>query len=687
MNARFNASIDANDYYKWAIHKIDSTQLENFTKTLPILIKIDSNQTAVSNAELNEVIRLTSLVAERHSNSRYLDESYLLLGKARLFKGDFTNATEIFKYLNSNNNSEEVRQQGLIWLMRSYLESNDFKKADEVSKELSKLTLYKKNRPEFYEVKAAYHQKVNELALAAAFLDESLKYMKKSTHKARAHYIAGQLYSSLQQGSLARNNWKMVVKNKPTYDLEFNAGIELLMIGSNLGENANGTFLKMLEDRKNVDLKDKIYFKMAESKAIKGNYQSAIKDYSLSASLATNANQKASAYLKIAEIYHSKIQNYELASSYYDSTLLNINERSPDFEIIKSKANSLSDFVKYQRVIKLEDSLQVLAALNPLALESKIEQMLKIELNEKKRISDEAAKLVVAEKNKVVSGNFGSSNPNKWFFYDQLSLTRSRSDFIREWGNRNLEDNWRRKDKEIGSISFQIERGIVTEEEKEESKIDLLAEQENAKKMAELETKKAAILAQIPSTYVKLIQSKRKQEEGYYQLGKIYKLQFNEIDNARKTFTTLLEKYPNTPYEQEALYFMALMADNQQNNSYRDALISKFPFSSYARQLLRGVTNVDAATESNAEREYEVLYNTFVNGDYVSALKKAEKGLYDYTGTSLEDKFAMLRILILAKNGNENIYRIALMDFMKSYPSSSLSTRVTNMLASITKKP
>ena len=128
MNAKFNASIDANDYFEWGMRKIDSTQLEDFTKVLPILIPIDSIQTSIAKAELDEVIRLTSLVAERHSNSKYLDESYLLLGKARLYKGDFINATEVFKYLNSNNNSEEVRQQGLIWLMRSYIESKDFLK-------------------------------------------------------------------------------------------------------------------------------------------------------------------------------------------------------------------------------------------------------------------------------------------------------------------------------------------------------------------------------------------------------------------------------------------------------------------------------------------------------------------------------------------------------------------------------
>ncbi|MGK0138647.1 MAG: hypothetical protein ACI9DJ_002103, partial [Algoriphagus sp.] len=124
MNAKFNASIDAKDYYDWALHKIDSTQLEDYTTILPVLHKIDSNQTAVAKEELDEVIRLTSLIAERHSNSKYLDRSYLLLGKARLFSGDIINGIEVFKYLNAKNSSETAKQQALIWLMRAYIESN-----------------------------------------------------------------------------------------------------------------------------------------------------------------------------------------------------------------------------------------------------------------------------------------------------------------------------------------------------------------------------------------------------------------------------------------------------------------------------------------------------------------------------------------------------------------------------------
>jgi hypothetical protein len=43
-------------------------------------------------------------------------------------------------------------------------------------------------------------------------------------------------------------------------------------------------------------------------------------------------------------------------------------------------------------------------------------------------------------------------------------IARNKSDFQQLWGSRPLDDNWRRKDKEAGSISFKVERGVVGQE-------------------------------------------------------------------------------------------------------------------------------------------------------------------------------------------------------------------------------
>lgn len=678
MNTKYNSLLLAEESLKRAEFLMDSVQVDDYSNILPIFPTVDTVETAIASEYFEQIIKLTSQVAERHSNSRFLDRSYVLLGIARFYKGDFLNAIEVFKYVNSTGKNIDQKHSALIWLMRSYIEMNNMRDATGVGAILLKESLSEENRAHFFEINALLNQKQGELPLAIAFLDEANSLLKKSRHKGRNLFIAGQMYDALGKKTEARKNWIKVAKNKPDYELEFNTNIELLMSNSLMGSDAN--FEKMLTDRKNVDLKDKIYFKKGQANKEKQLYPQAIAAFQKSANLAPNKTVKSAAYLQIAEINYKNLGNYEAASMYYDSTLQLINSKSPNYEEVREKARSLTDFVTYSKVLKQEDSLQALAAMNPLALENMVEEMLKTQEEEEKKLAQETAALAAKKEAK----NASIIGSDVWFMYNQVALTRSRSAFIRQWGNRPLEDNWRRKEKEAGEISFKVERGIVGEEN--EPSPEDLEEQALAKRKAEFESKKQAILAKIPNSQQQLIISKRKQEEAYYQLGKIYKLQFKEVDKSRKMFITLLDKFPDTIYEQEVLYFLSLMSDNISNNQYRTKLLDKHPFSSYARQLKRGNIEINADTESNAEAAYEDLYAMYQSGNYSQALELANKQLLDYTGTSIEDKIAMLRIFLLAKSQDINSYRIALLDFKQSYPSSSLSAKATEMLTVLDKK-
>ncbi|UBM59655.1 hypothetical protein LAG90_03195 [Marinilongibacter aquaticus] len=679
MNAKYNATVDASVYFDYAEFKIDSVHQDNFSDILPILPAIDSLETAISKPELEEVIRLTSIVAERHSNSKFTDKSYLLLGKARLYEEDLTNAIEVFKYLNANHKKANYKNAALIWLMRAYLENEDMNKANDVAEALKSVPLSKENKADFFQIKAAFHQRNGDEALAAVFLEEALKYMDKSPKKARAYFIVGQLFNKLNRGSLAHNNWKKALKSRPSYEIEFNTNVELLLQGNKLGGNAIAAFNTMLTDRKNVDLKDKIYFKMANVRAENGEYPKAIEEYSKSVQLASDKDQKAVAYQKIADIYFYKIQDYALASSYYDSTLTQMNSRSEGYNAVKAKSDYLADFVRYKKTIVTEDSLQALAALAPNVLEKKIEEHIREE--------EAAFKKQQAEKEKQeqVAAINQSANPNAWFFYDKARLTRSRAAFIREWGNRPLEDNWRRRSRETGSISLKVERGVVGQDDVIPTDEEAKAKEEAQQKKL-FEGKRMALMNQIPISKERLTASKKKQEEAYYNLGKIYHLQFEQEDNAVESFETLLTRFPETQYRPEALYFLAISKKGNNQSVYRDELLEKYPYSSFARQLKRGNAAISEDLEHRAEQSYAQLYEAYLNGQYEQTLQQTQKALMDFTGTAVEDKLAMLRIMLLAKKRDNNTYRIALIDFVRSYPASDLKPRVDKMLETLVEK-
>lgn len=695
-NARFNSLIIARENMKQADKDLFDKREENYSALMTIFVPIDSTKSQAVATNLKEIIEKTSLIAERHSNSKYLGEAYLLLGKARLLKEDYLNAIEVFKYINSTNSGENDKHSALVWLMRAYIEEKDYNTALKVSDVLRTLDLNKENTRDFYLTKAYLHQRQEEFAISAAIGEEALKLMPRNEQTARVHFAVGQMFDMLNEPAKALPHFQAVATNRPNYDMEFYARMNTLLDeatsqrGSTAGVQEN--FKKMLVDRKNADLKDKIYFTMGSLELKKQNYPKAIEYFNASLRNSKgNSSQNAYTYLELAELHYNQLLEYDVASMYYDSTLTALPKTSTDYERIAKRAISLGDFVKYQKVLIVEDSLQRLAMMNPAALDKTLERAIIQKEEEEKKLQEMAQKIV--SQNSLPVDRLSDKDPDfkRWALYDPLVISRNKSDFQQIWGTRALEDNWRRKDKEAGSISFKVERGVVGQESAATKQAPKLSAEEIKKQQEEkatlvMEGKKKAFYEKIPSTPEKLVASKRKQEEAYYQLGKIYKFQFNEPQNAIETFQTLLTKFPNTVHEVEVLYLLTLMSDNQATSPYRKTLIDKYPASTYARQLLRGNVQITGDTESKANIVYSQAFNLYENESYDSAMKMAEDGLITYTGTSIEDKFAMLRIFLFAKLEQKDAYKQALNEFIQGYPSSGLMSRAKELIAVFDKK-
>jgi outer membrane protein assembly factor BamD (BamD/ComL family) len=680
MNAKYNALLMAKEEFKIANDIILAHHSDNFESVIPIFLKIDSTKLDTAKLYLDDVVKKTSLIAERHSNSKYLDDAYMILGKARLQKQEFFNAIETFKYLNTTSRSREVKNEALIWLMRSYIENDDLPTANQVAELLKNEKLSKKNTSLFLINKAYYHQINNEDALAVVFLEEGIKSLKKSKEKARLHFLVAQYYDKLAKATLARRHYKLCLKNKPAYELAFYSKMGLIT-NQSLAKNTGIEFEAMMADRKNQELLDKIYYKMGELDLKKNNFSSAISNFNQSIAKANqNSVQKAFAYKAIGDTYFDRLNDFETAATYYDSTLITIPKDFQGYKEINKRALSLNDFIRYKKALDLEDSLQSLAGLSTEALEAKIEKM--IAEKKESQAKAEASKL---KANSTISGSTGYSvGEKKWILYDKVELIKANNEFIRVWGNRKLADDWRRSEKESGSFSLKVERGLSPDSLLKTIVSSNNISKENEAERAEIEKIKTDLKQRIPASPIQLAASKRKQEESYFQLGRIYKLQFNENEKSKQTFLTLLEKFPTTSYEPEALYFLSLL-EEKANNQYEIKLLQKYPYSTFARQIKKGTEKLSKDKENEAQKEYSIVFQSYQNGHFEEALSSLDKSLNEYMGSVIEDKMAMLRLLILAKISTKEQYLISLNDFIRSYPSSNLIPKARQLLAVIEK--
>ncbi|MGA0558897.1 tetratricopeptide repeat protein [Larkinella sp. VNQ87] len=674
LNARFNAYLIARDRIREVERYRLKTYQENYNQPLPILLPLDSTKLEPVRAQLDDAIKKASLVAERHQNSKWLDNSYLLLGTARLYRQDYGNAMEVFKYVNTKGEGEDEKHEALIGLMRTYIETGDYTNGLGVAEYLRAQPLNKANTRDYYLTKAYLHQKRQEYAISAALLDATFPFLKKGETTARLHLIAGQMYDLLGKSDQALAHYQKVQKNRPTYEQSFYATIYSIQGGRTSSER----FSRMLNDRKNTDLKDKIYYTMGLLEARNERYPKAIEYWKKSIQETTaNTTQIPYTYMEMGKLYFEKMQDFPSAKAYYDSALALLPEQSADYKALMNRKVYLDEFVESQRTIRTEDSLQKLAQLNPAALDRHLNDAIDRKLKQEQELMAKAQALAAQTANRPASTSDIPAD-QRWVLYNPLIVTQGRAEFTQRWGNRPLEDNWRRSQKESAAQLVQTDASPQSGTPTNGTNGEIVLTVSEAERKAQ----KDALYATIPLSPEALQQSNQRLETAYYQLGKLYKFQFNQPDKAIPTFETLLTRFPNTSYKPE-VYYLLMVSNDQLNrpSTWKDKLLAEFPSSSFARQIGKtGPNGPQTSTgENEAQRIYAGIYELYKANNFTEALSRAETALTTLTGSVLEDKMALLRVMLIGKVRGVEPYRQALIEFIRDYPTSSLLPRVKEM--------
>lgn len=698
--AHFNAYVMARDDIEEVERHLFRTRQENYNETLPILLPIDSTAIQPVKAQLDDAIKKASLVAERHQNSKWVDDAYILIGKTRLYRQDLPNAIEVFKYVNTKGTDEDDKHEALIYLMRAYAEQGDFQNGLTVAEHLRTQPLNRENTRDFYLTKAYLHQRNGQPLLAAGILDATFPYLKKSEATARLHLIAGQLYEGLGKPNEAVAHFQQVLKSHPNYDQEFFANIYLMQGDGDDARNAK-RFAEMLDDRKNSDLKDKIYFTMGRAEARRGNYDKALGTFAKSVQAAGSGSvQLPLTYLEMGTIYFDKKRNFARAQAYYDSALALMPNTHPQYTALAARKKTLDEFVQNQRVIDTEDSLQRLAQMNPAALDQLLDRVLD------QREKQDAARAELAKQvtgrtnlNGAQATNSDLSPDQRWVLYNPNQLAQGRQEFQRIWGNRPLEDNWRRQNKDASAAVASDDSPQNGNNPANAVNPAAPLPQVGSRPVAvntlnPRRAQKDELYSQIPFSTEALQKSNDKLESALFRQGKLYKFQLDQPAQAIATLDRLLTRYPNSSYKPEAYYLMHLAAEaapqqagKPKASAYREKLLAEFPTSSYAKLLTEsgGGLAVPGASagagrgpvnELAANQTYADLYTLYQSGNSTETLARVEAALGTFGGSKIADKMALLRILLLGQVRGVDAYRQALGDFVRDYPSSPLLSHI-----------
>jgi len=658
---------------------------EDYNDLLTVFPVLDTTKAQGQQAGLKYVVEKASIPIQRTDRSKiesdWLDDCYLLIGQARLYEGDFTNAANTFRYVNSQATSTESKHRSLIWLLRTFVEAQDPASADFLLSYIGQqldVPFSDKNAREFYLTVAHYYRSLRDLDRTVDYLELAVPLLKKRQRKARVFFLLGQLYQAQGQDEKAYENYQECIGLHPEYDMAFNAQLNAAQVFSPTSPEAiaemDKYFEKLLRDQKNIEFLDRIYYEMGSFEERKGRLPRALEYYNLS--LRQNLNnqtQNAYTYLKLGELHFEKLEDFAKASNYYDSALRALPPELPEYEDVRKRYNVLREFYEYYSSVERQDELLALAALSPEELEAHFEK----EIAAEKQAIDEQIAAREAN-NKLVRYPDKARGRNMWYFYNENAVDMGKNQFQREWGERPWRKNWRTL-----SESEEPENGMDEEEAPETLEEEAGEGEERYADVRSLEER----LAEVPQDKAALDSIHELLATSLSQLGKMYYYQLEEPKNAQRTLQRYTGSYTTHPGRPEALYlqYTLCMEDSLlpacNADSLAKVLSSDYPNSVFAKML----TNEDYLVESEASSEevgakYAEAMQLFEEEKYAEAQKVIDETKKAFPESRDLDRILLVESMILGRTKPIGHYKSSLRKILSKYPESSLRSFIEGML-------
>ncbi len=680
LTARYNGYYYANLRLEEVYQAIEDGYQYNYNDILKVYPEIDSGTVNSNKSKLEDAFKKASRVIEFKKTSDYVDDGYLIVGKIRHLQGEFAFAVSTLQYINQTSDDPDMRHAALIVLMRTYMDAGDVENAEQVANYLDLEDLSEENLVDYKITSAFDHQRKGEIQEMTTNLAEVVTLLKDKDERSRINFILGQIFQQQGANAEAFEFYKTSLAGTPPYELDFHARLNMLQVSGYKGPSQvsriRESYAKMLKDGKNQEYQDKIYYEMGLFEEKQANHERALDNYLKAVAVEQpQPLQKSLSYLRAAQLYYNTFEDFELASAYYDSTITLLPKETPDYETIEKRQRVLGDFVKNLKIINETDSILSLAELNPVSLDAFLDIYLD-EQEEKAREDEKEARRQERANTGVnttpsASNAFGSAagNAGVWYFYNDQALSQGELQFKRAWGDRPLEDNWRRSNKD----SFtSTENDEAADEPGEATTLEATLEERDSNREAE----KAKLLATIPTTPEAKAEAKLKVEEAYFNLGDIYRNGLDREDKGAESYQTLVDKYPNTQFKLDALFALYSIyqpKDINRASVYKDQIIREFPDSLIAKILIDPqYLEKKEARSRRLQNIYASAYNAYEEGDYFKADRIIDEALGSFEDVDFLPTVELLAAILKSKTESLITYKAALEAFVEKYPEGPL---------------
>lgn len=625
---------------------------------------------------------------EQEEFNNQMGKAWLLLGKAEFHKGEFLGSISTFNYIARHYAyDKDIVAQCQLWSARAYAELGWLYEAEDVLRKVQVDHLSKNSAPLYSAVSADILLKTKQYDAAIPFVKIAVKNEDRRGNRPRFYYVLGQLYQVQGDKSAARNAYKRVLDLQPDNEMEFNARLQQSQLEDDIQKSIN-ILQKMAQLDKHKDRLDQIYGTIGDIYLEHEDTTKALEYYEKGIESSTeNGINKAVVLVNAGDIYY-KQRDYVKASPCYKEATQILSVENEQYARIQRRSETLDELVVEHNIVVLQDSLQRLATLSKeeqlKVVEKIIADLIQAEKDEAERLAqaERAAENDNGPRSVNTQNMLGGGGSGAWYFYNPQLMRSGKQTFRTQWGNRILEDNWRRLSKASTSSSF-----MATEEEIPEDSITNEETISKAEQTAEIDDHKPAFyLQQIPKTAEDIERSNQQIADALYNMVYIYRDRVGDQALSDATFQEYCRRFPTNERLVELYYMQYLTALKNQNNAdaeqYRKAIIQQFPESKEAT-IVSQPDYFERLKKMSAEQDslYENTYYNYLDNNFAAVKANKQYAEEHYPLTPLMPRFLFLNAIAVAKTEGQEAFTQELQDMVTRYPDNELTAMAKDMIA------
>lgn len=701
VGTEYNILFNGEVALQQGLESVNNAYTENFWELLPVERFEAKDEVRLGNKAENsdferaeekatKAIQMHSMTIEGKEKNPQIDEAFLLLGKSRYYDQRFVPALAAFNNILNRYPSSDKINQVKVWREKSNLRlGNPELTIKNLKRHLKQEDVEGQDLADITAVLADAYLAIKEKDTALAYLGTAAVETKIDAQKARYNFIRGQLYDEFGKKDSANMAYDIIIEMHRKIPRAFYINSHLAKSNNFDADTGNKLeFVEYLteleENRENRSFLDKIYHRIARYHQAESSDSLAEAYYnkSIASNKALNGDQVlfAKNYLTLGDMYFDRTE-YKIAGAYYDSTLTNMVEKTKPYRVVDKKRKNLNDVIYYEGIARANDSVlnliklpkeEQIALFNKYIKELKIKDSIAAAYIKSKTVRNVNVKQNTAGFRPQLRANLpgapGTTNNNNsdFYFYNQTASSYGRNEFLKLWGERKSQDNWRLSNSRANTNNFDVnQKGEV----------------ENVTQLELYEPE--FYIKKLPTDKVVIDSIFKERNFAYYQLGLIYKENFKEYELAKDKLENLLKSNPEErliiPSKYNLFKIYELLGQTDEAEIAKNKLIAEHPDSRYA-EILRNPNSQLAKDQNNPETVYENLYRQFESQEYAAVIASTEENLKRFEGDGFAPKFEILKASAIGRLKGVDAYKEAVNYVALTYPNSEEGKRAQEIL-------